>query len=69
MNGDDIAFLLWQEPSTTQTLRLPEDALEYGTALEERRSWDPVALEDKHGLKLVGATYFLIQAPPAVDDA
>ncbi|KAH9837981.1 PEBP-like protein [Rhodofomes roseus] len=61
-------FLLWQEPSTTETLRLPADAPEYGAALEERRSWDPVAFGEKYGLKLVGATYFLLQAPPAEDD-
>ncbi|KAH9923822.1 phosphatidylethanolamine-binding protein [Fomitopsis serialis] len=57
-------FLLWQEPSTAQTLRLPAGAPEYGAALEERRSWDPVVFAEKYGLKLVGATYFLVEAPP-----
>jgi len=58
-------FLLWQEPSTAQTLRLPADVPEYGAALEERRSWDPVAFAEKYGLKLVGATYFLVEAQAA----
>ena len=47
---------------------LPEDAPEYEAALEERRSWAPVAFGEKYGLKLVGATYFLVEAPPAVED-
>ncbi|EPS98126.1 hypothetical protein FOMPIDRAFT_1024728 [Fomitopsis schrenkii] len=62
-------FILWQEPSTAQTLRLPAGAPEYGAALEERRSWDPVAFGEKYGLKLVGTTYFLVQSPPAEEEA
>ena len=42
---------------------MPHDAPEYGSALEERRSWDPIAFAEKHGLKLAGANYFLVTSP------
>ncbi|KAI0339202.1 PEBP-like protein [Trametopsis cervina] len=58
-------FLLFQEPST-QTFTLPESAPEYESeTLESRRHWDAVAFGKKYDLKLVGANYMLITAPPA----
>jgi phosphatidylethanolamine-binding protein len=54
------AFVLFEEPSGGFTI--PEGAPEYGAALEERRSWDAVAFGEKYGLKLVGASFFLVKA-------
>lgn len=56
------AFLLFQEPAASEPFTIPQGAPEYGAALEERRSWDPVAFAEKHGLKLVGANYFLVRS-------
>ncbi|KAI0643975.1 PEBP-like protein [Trametes meyenii] len=56
-------FLLFQEPASAQPFAVPQGAPEYGAALEERRSWNPVAFADQHGLKLVGASYFLVSTP------
>ncbi|KAI0367325.1 PEBP-like protein [Pilatotrama ljubarskyi] len=56
-------FLLYQEPASKDPFVIPQGAPEYGAALEERRSWNPVAFADQHGLKLVGANYFLVRAP------
>ncbi|KAG5650533.1 hypothetical protein H0H81_011922 [Sphagnurus paluster] len=53
-------FLLFEEPESGFTV--PEGAPEYGAALEERRSWNAVDFGNKHGLKLVGANLFLVQA-------
>ncbi|KAI0329364.1 PEBP-like protein [Cubamyces sp. BRFM 1775] len=56
-------FLLFQEPASAEPFAVPQGAHEYGAALEERRSWSPVAFAEKYGLKLVGANYFLVNAP------
>lgn len=56
-------FLLFQEPASTEAFLVPQGEPEYGAALEERRSWNPVAFAEKYGLKLVGANYFLVRAP------
>ncbi|VDB92384.1 unnamed protein product [Peniophora sp. CBMAI 1063] len=55
-------FLLFQEPASATGFTVPEGEPEHGTALEERRSWDAVAFGKKHGLKLVGANFFLVRA-------
>ena len=57
------AFLLFQEPASPEPFAIPQGAPEYGAALEERRSWNPIAFAEKHGLKLVGANYFLVTSP------
>lgn len=57
-----VAFLLFQEPASATGFTVPEGEPEHGTALEERRSWDAVAFGEKHGLKLVGANFFLVRA-------
>jgi len=54
-------FLLFEEPAGTE-LTIPADAPEHGAALEQRRSWDAMAFGEKYGLKLVGATYFLVKS-------
>ncbi|KAI9067786.1 PEBP-like protein [Trametes sanguinea] len=61
-------FLLFQEPASGQPFVVPQGEPEYGAALEERRSWDPVAFAQKHGLKLVGANYFLVRAPEVAQE-
>ncbi|KAG7090452.1 hypothetical protein E1B28_009568 [Marasmius oreades] len=53
-------FLLFQEPKGG--ISIPEDAKEYGAALEERRSWNAVEFGKQYGLKLVGANYFLVRS-------
>ena len=57
------AFLLFQEPTGSVPFAVPHGAPEYGAVLEERRSWDPIAFAEKHGLKLAGANYFLVTSP------
>ena len=47
------AFLLFQEPAGPESFAIPQGAPEYGAALEERRSWSPIAFAEKHGLKLL----------------
>ncbi|KAH9913696.1 PEBP-like protein [Epithele typhae] len=56
-------FLLFQEPADKAPFLVPQGEVEHGAALEERRSWNPMAFAEKHGLKLVGANYFLVQSP------
>lgn len=57
------AFLLFQEPvGGEQPFAIPQGAPEYGAALEERRSWNPITFAEKHGLKLVGVNYFLVRS-------
>ncbi|EJF61651.1 PEBP-like protein [Dichomitus squalens LYAD-421 SS1] len=56
-------FLLFQEPTGPEVFTVPQGAPEYGAALEDRRSWDPIAFAGKYGLKLVGANYFLVTSP------
>ncbi|KZT06717.1 PEBP-like protein [Laetiporus sulphureus 93-53] len=58
-------FLLYQEPASSEPLAIPQGAAEHESTLEERRSWDPIAFGDKYGLRLVGATYFLVNAAGA----
>lgn len=53
------AFLLFEEPAG-KDFTVPEGEPEYGAALEERRSWDAYKFGEKYGLKLVGATFFLM---------
>ncbi|KAI0746243.1 phosphatidylethanolamine-binding protein [Daedaleopsis nitida] len=55
-------FLLFQEPDIAETFTVPQGAPEYGAALEECRSWNPVAFAEKHGFKLVGANYLLVRS-------
>ncbi len=62
------AFLLFQEPTGSEPFAVPHDAPEYGAALEERRSLDPIAFAEKHGLKLVGANYFLVTSPEVTSE-
>ena len=57
------AFLLFQEPASAEPFSVPHGEPEYGTALEDRRSWDAIAFAKKHGLKLVGANFFLVTSP------
>ena len=57
------AFLLFQEPTGAEPFTIPQGAPEYGAALEERRSWNPISFAEKHGPKLVGANYFLVTSP------
>ncbi|KAJ8487375.1 hypothetical protein ONZ51_g4213 [Trametes cubensis] len=61
-------FLLFQEPASTEPFVVPQGAPEYGAALEERRSWNPVAFAERYRLKLVGANYFLVNAPEVPQD-
>ena len=56
------AFLLFQEAAGTEPFVVPQGEPEHGTALEERRSWDPIRFSKKHGLRLVGANYFLVHS-------
>lgn len=56
-------FLLFEEPPSFEGV--PEGAPEHGAALEERRSWDPIAFGEKYGLKLVGATFMLVWSADA----
>ena len=56
------AFLLFQEPTGAEPFTIPQGAPEYGAALEERRSWDPIAFAEKYNLKLVGANFFLVRS-------
>lgn len=56
-------FLLFQEPKGGITI--PEGSPEYGSALEERRSWDVLAFWEKYNLKLLGANFFLTKVDPA----
>ncbi|OBZ78009.1 Phosphatidylethanolamine-binding F40A3.3 [Grifola frondosa] len=55
-------FLLFQEPASGTPFVVPQGEPEYGAALEERRSWDPIAFGERYGLKLVGANHFLVRA-------
>ncbi|KAI0635465.1 PEBP-like protein [Trametes polyzona] len=61
-------FLLFQEPASAEPFAVPQGAPEYGSVLEQRRSWNPIAFAEKYGLKLVGANYFLVRAPEAVPE-
>lgn len=54
-------FLLFQEPSSSP-VKIEEGAPEYGSALEERRSWDVMQFAEKYGLKLVGANFLTLKA-------
>ncbi|GLB36844.1 putative phosphatidylethanolamine-binding protein [Lyophyllum shimeji] len=56
-------FLLFEEPAGGFTV--PEGAPEYGSALEERRSWNALDFGNRYGLQLVGANFFLVQAAAA----
>ncbi|CDO70206.1 hypothetical protein BN946_scf184942.g6 [Trametes cinnabarina] len=62
------AFLLFQEPAFGQPFVVPQGEPEHGVALEERRSWNPLAFAQKHDLKLVGANYFLVRAPEVAQE-
>ncbi|KAI0066944.1 PEBP-like protein [Artomyces pyxidatus] len=56
-------FLLFQEPSSSDgPFGIPSDAPEHGAALEERRKWGGVEFGERFGLKLVGASFFLVRA-------
>ncbi|KAL4255367.1 PEBP-like superfamily protein [Pleurotus pulmonarius] len=55
-------FLLFEEPAGAAEFSIPEGSTEYGAALEERRSWGAVKFGETYGLKLVGATYFLVRS-------
>ncbi|KAI0828479.1 PEBP-like protein [Trametes gibbosa] len=56
-------FLLFQEPAASaEPFVVPKGAPEHGAALEQRRSWNPVAFAEQYGLTLVGANYFLVRA-------
>jgi phosphatidylethanolamine-binding protein len=60
-----LAFLLFQEPSR-EALLIEEDAPErINDSLESRRHWKPVEFGEKYGMKLVGANFMLVTAPPA----
>ncbi|XP_006456376.1 hypothetical protein AGABI2DRAFT_211293 [Agaricus bisporus var. bisporus H97] len=52
-------FLLFEEPKGGVTI--PQGAVEYGTALEQRRSWNAMKFAGQYNLKLVGANFFLCQ--------
>ena len=56
------AFLLFQEPAGAEPFTIPLGAPEYGAALEERRSWNPITFAEKYNLKLIGANYFLVRS-------
>ncbi|TFK64213.1 PEBP-like protein [Pluteus cervinus] len=53
-------FLLFEEPAGGYTI--PPDAPEWGSALEERRSWNAVKFGEQYGLKLIGANYFIVRS-------
>jgi hypothetical protein len=53
------AFLLFEEPEGGVTV--PPGAVEYGSQLAERRSWNTMKFADQYGLKLVGANFFLCE--------
>ncbi|KAF8625487.1 hypothetical protein AX15_005352 [Amanita polypyramis BW_CC] len=53
-------FLLFQEPPSG--VNIPHGAPEYGSALEERRSWSTMAFAERYNLKLVGANFFLLRS-------
>jgi len=55
-------FLLFQEPKSFSGFKVPEGSAEYGSELEQRRSWDAFEFGQKHGLKLVGANFLLMTA-------
>ncbi|KAF9442588.1 PEBP-like protein [Macrolepiota fuliginosa MF-IS2] len=52
-------FLLFEEPKGGVTI--PQGATEYGTTLEERRSWNALKFAEEYGLKLVGVNFFLCE--------
>jgi hypothetical protein len=45
---------LFEEPQGGMTV--PEGAVKYGTALEQRRSWNALKFAEQYKLKLVGVT-------------
>lgn len=53
-------FLLFREPADFSGV--PEGAVEYGSELEQRRSWNAVDFGEQYGMTLVGASYFLVQS-------
>ncbi|KZV87017.1 PEBP-like protein [Exidia glandulosa HHB12029] len=53
-------FLLFEEPQGG--IVVPQGAAEWGSQLEERRSWDAVKFGEQFGLKLVGVNFFLVRA-------
>jgi len=55
-------FFLFEEPSTGTEFTIPSDAPEHGAALEQRRNWDAFKFGEKYGLKVVGASYFLVRS-------
>ncbi|KAI0084595.1 PEBP-like protein [Irpex rosettiformis] len=61
-------FLLFQEPSS-KPFSIPPDAPERNNdTLESRRHWNAIDFAEKYGLKLVGANFMLITAPPATEE-
>jgi hypothetical protein len=55
-----LVFLMFQEPNTP--LNIPLGSPEYGSTLEERRSWNALEFAERYGLKLVGINFFLLDA-------
>ena len=53
---------MFQEPAGAEPFTIPLGAPEYGAALEERRSWNPITFAEKYNLKLIGANYFLVRS-------
>ncbi|KAG7440057.1 PEBP-like protein [Guyanagaster necrorhizus] len=52
-------FLLFEEPAG---FSVPQGAVEYGAEMTQRRSWNAIEFGKKYGLKLVGASYFLVRS-------
>ncbi|KXN81601.1 hypothetical protein AN958_04395 [Leucoagaricus sp. SymC.cos] len=52
-------FLLFEEPEGG--VNVPQGAVEYGTKLEERRSWNSMKFAEEYKLTLVGVNFFLCQ--------
>ncbi|KXN81600.1 hypothetical protein AN958_04394 [Leucoagaricus sp. SymC.cos] len=52
-------FLLFGEPEGG--VNVPQGAVEYGTKLEERRSWNSMKFAEEYKLTLVGVNFFLCQ--------
>jgi hypothetical protein len=59
-------FILFEEPAGFAGI--PEGAVEYGSKLEERRSWSAVKFGESYGLKLVGVDYFLVRGKDKVEE-
>jgi len=55
----NVAFLLFEEPEGG--INIPQNAIEHGIKLEDRRTWNTPKFAEAYDLKLVGVNFFLCQ--------